>query len=243
MNTVSVRVSYRPIRLGMCVAENSLEDLRKSVRLNSTFWGGVFNPIIPVGRDAELAYALVRTFRVDALFAVSETPETAKFVDSFNYLPWPDVQRALFIDGIGGPLPMLLDIYHPLRKLYETREKHQQRAPDGDSYLPNLLVRPKLEGSTFDDAILCTLGEYPGSAYCPINYGDFADRLLGTDYLWMKTGHPLPEDYWRRDGPLNVTRHSLTVVKDGGGWGTPGLFVGNSSSFSDLLAYQGRRGP
>jgi hypothetical protein len=221
----------------MCVAENSLEDLRKSVRLNSTLWGGVFNPIIPIGSDIEFARTLVKTFRVDALFSVSETPEVATFVDSLGYLPWPDIERTLFIDGVGGPLPVFLDVYHPLRKLQEFREKHHQRAPDGDSYVPKLLTRPKLEGSRVDDAVLCTIGEYPDGDYCPINYSAFADRLLGTEYLWVTRGHSLPEHYWRANGPLNVTRYGLSVHKDRGAWNRPGLFVGNFSLFSDLIEY------
>ena len=57
-----------------------------------------------------------------------------------NHLPWPDFHEELFIQGAGGPLPVLLDIYQPLRKLSEEREKQKRPALDGAYVGPSLLV-------------------------------------------------------------------------------------------------------
>jgi hypothetical protein len=236
MNTVSVRVSYRPIRVAWCIDEGSLEQFRIAIRLSSTLWGGKFNPIIPIGGgDLREARQFQQTFRVDALFPLRETPRVAEFVQQANHLPWPDIHNSLFIQGAGGPLPVLLDVYHPVRELAEEREKEKVPALDGAHVLPNLLTRPKCGADSLSDVLLATLGDYPDGDYCPIDYGRFADRSLGTDYLPSQT--EVPNDYWSHLTPLAVTEPGLEVYKRRGGWDTPGVFVGDPSSFSDLVAF------
>ena len=46
MNTVTVNVKYRPIRIGWCIEQNSVEDYKKALRLNNTLWGGRYNVLI-----------------------------------------------------------------------------------------------------------------------------------------------------------------------------------------------------
>jgi hypothetical protein len=133
MNTVSVRLRYRPIRVGMCVAEYALEDLRRAVRLNSTLCGGKHNPIIPIGSDLKFAKTLAQTFRVDVLFAVSQTSEVTQFVDSMVHLPWPDSEQSLFSDDGEGPVPAFVDILHALRRLSKQRGIPEQTTK---SWLP-----------------------------------------------------------------------------------------------------------
>ena len=73
MGPINLRVRYRPIKIGWCVQENNLREYRKALRLTHTLWGGRFNPIIPLG-DPELARMLVRTFRVDCLYCMGQSP-------------------------------------------------------------------------------------------------------------------------------------------------------------------------
>lgn len=181
---------------------------------------------------------LLRTFRVDALLGLTDRPEVAQFVkQAERHLPWPDVHRDLFITGTGGPLPVLLDVYHPLRELSEEREKQKRPALEGEYVLPNLLTRPNIGADLLGDALLATLGDYPDRAYCPIDYGRFADRLLGTEHLELRPGAELPNDYWDRLSPIAVTERDLLVYKARGGWDTPGIFVGDPASFSDLVTF------
>jgi hypothetical protein len=187
------------------------------------------------GGDLREADQLQRTFKVDALFSLSETPRVVEFVQRASYLPWPDIHKSLFIEGAGGPLPVLLDVYHPARELAEEREKQKLPLPDGAPVLPNLLTRPKYVDDSLGDVLLATLGDYPDGDYCPIDYGRFADKLLGTNYLPPQT--ELPSDYWSRLAPLAITERGLRVYKRAGGWDTPGVFLGDPGSFSDLVAF------
>jgi hypothetical protein len=69
MGTLSVKVRFRPIRIGWCVRKGNIEDVRRALRLTYTLWGGRYNPLIPVGDRDEHGRELVEAFRVDALYA------------------------------------------------------------------------------------------------------------------------------------------------------------------------------
>jgi hypothetical protein len=95
MGPVSLRVSYRPLRVGWCIEADDLDHFAKAVALSHVFWGGRFNPIIPCS-NRQLAEALIRAFNTDALYNVSGTPAVDNFIKEFPYIPWPDFHTALF---------------------------------------------------------------------------------------------------------------------------------------------------
>ena len=76
METLSITVRYRPLRIGWCVRNNDFTALRESWQLSATMWGGRYNPVIPVD-DPDYARALVEMFRVDVLWPLSND-ETVK---------------------------------------------------------------------------------------------------------------------------------------------------------------------
>jgi hypothetical protein len=73
MNTLSIRLRYRPLRLGWCVLKGDMDAFRRAVRLSFTIWGGRYNPIIPVD-DRKTAEALVKLFRAMLSFLCREIP-------------------------------------------------------------------------------------------------------------------------------------------------------------------------
>lgn len=71
MTADDVRIEYRPLRVGLCVRDGNVADLVKAATLNSLLWGGIYNPIIPVGAREELDDRLVSLFQIDLLFGVN----------------------------------------------------------------------------------------------------------------------------------------------------------------------------
>src|ERR1700744_4695216 len=126
MNTVSVHTQYRPMRLGLCVSDGTIEDLRKAVKLTSTLWGGRFNPIIPVGGNQKLSQDLISMFNVDILLPISEGTEIERLIQKTKHLPWSDSRREMFLTGTNGPMPVFLDVFHPLTRLSEVRKDKAQ---------------------------------------------------------------------------------------------------------------------
>ena len=107
MTAVSVRLQYRPIRVGWCVRHGSLDDLRKALRLTHTLWGGHYNPVIPVG-DRAFAGQLVELFRVDVLYPLAEDESISRFIEEFPHLRWPFFHDDLFIQGFDDRRKALL---------------------------------------------------------------------------------------------------------------------------------------
>ena len=83
-------IKYKPIKIGFLVRDDSIEDLVKSAGINSLLWGGIYNPIIPIGNgDNTFADQLVKLFSVDVLYAVSETAEIQDFLKKYTFLKDP----------------------------------------------------------------------------------------------------------------------------------------------------------
>src|SRR5437870_3069690 len=89
MATANIDVGYRPLRVGFLVRANSMEDLVAAAQLNTLVWGGVTNPIIPVGDDLDPAASLVTAFAVDVLHPVTDEPRFAEVVSRFPHLRQP----------------------------------------------------------------------------------------------------------------------------------------------------------
>ena len=134
MGPVSLRVSYRPLRIGWCIEADSLDDFTKAGSLSHVFWGGRFNPIIPYA-NRELAEALIRAFNVDALYNISGTEAVDNFIKEFPYIQWPDLHKELFIDTGARLEPTLLDIGHPAQHLFESHvDRREKPAIDAAIY-------------------------------------------------------------------------------------------------------------
>jgi len=51
MPTTSVAISYRPVKIGFLIEEGSFKQFIGCCKINTLLWGGIYNPIIPVGKN------------------------------------------------------------------------------------------------------------------------------------------------------------------------------------------------
>ena len=120
MDTLGLRITYRPLRIGWCVRHQNMDDVRRTLQRTHTLWGGRYNPIIPVGTDVD-GRGLVRSFGVDILYPAAEAPELTTFAESFPYLRWPGHFRSpeFFVETNHGSQAPFLDISHAVFRLHE----------------------------------------------------------------------------------------------------------------------------
>ena len=233
MNTLSLRVRYRPIRLGFCVERGNKDDLRKALQLAHTLWGGRFNPVIPVGtttQDGELTTSLVDAFRVDALYPVRDAAILAAFVGSFPYLMWPDFERALFTQGMRGTVAQFLDIYHPARTIFEehVKDKTQPRVSS--------ILYEWDEEDPLGDVFLAFLGRYPSATEIAEDYADLVLKNLRGERVHLDPKNAIPADVYKK-----LTPSALSA------WGLeretrsfrhqPGFYAGVASDFDDIVNF------
>ena len=228
-----MNVRYRPIRLGFCVQKGDLIGLDRALRLAHTLWGGRFCPIIPVGvseEEKELPKALVDAFNVDALYPITSAATIEQFIADYPYLPWPKYDRELFIRSARGTVASFLDVYHPLRSIHEEHIK--------DKLYPRVSSTLYEWGDTdpLKDVLLATFGAYPSRDEIGKDYSDFFVTNLKGKRVALATADPLPADSYRALTPSALSAFDLEWI----GWsgrGNPGLYIGDSGSFEDIVDY------
>lgn len=232
MNTLSVRLRYRPVRIGWCVTAGDLTAFRTAVRLSFTMWGGRYNPIIPVD-EPDLAHALVRLYRVDVLQKTSEGNQTAAFTDGYKHLPWPFFHEELFTPNMwDGKDALIADISHPIKRI--SRKIHRWSA----SPEPGLDVYEWKESDPLADVFACTFGAFPPVAETGIDYLGMANAgLIGTLKTIEINGevpplHPARETIASLNRAF-VERH-YTVQNY---WNHPGFYIGEIDNLQDLINF------
>lgn len=232
MDTLSVTVRYRPLRIGWCVRMNDLDALRESWRLSSTMWGGRYNPIIPVD-DLDYARALVELFRVDLLWPASDDAAVKSFIESFPHLPNPLFHDQLFVGhGNGTKSAAILDIYHPIRSFYDEHFKNKAN--------PELKVVVYEWGQEdpLSDIWLATFGAVPPRDITGTDYLELLEKYLAAERIAIGPADPWPvgsKDRWSLSGlgRSGIQRH-YSVMNH---WSHPGFYFGSAGDFEDLVNY------
>src|SRR6266446_8860316 len=130
MPTRPIGVSYRPLRVGFVVEWGDVSALARVAEINSLLWGGIFNPILPVGSCPELPAALVALFSPDLLFAIGDSPHISAFTNNYQHLrtlhhatdtifstDWRSEKQTVTV----------LDIMHLIQHYWDTDLRHKRR--------------------------------------------------------------------------------------------------------------------
>lgn len=233
MRQVSLRVSYRPLRIGWCIEADSLDDFARAISLSHVFWGGRYNPIIPCA-NRELAEAVIKAFNVDALYNVSGTAAVDSFIKEFPQIPWPDFHPELFIERGAGPerQPTLLDVAHPAQHLYESHvDRREKPAIDAAIYTWD-------QGDPFRFALSATCGSYPSEADTGRDYSRLFQKAFAVMPTALAQADPLPADLFRKLTPNQLTMVELeTSLFHHSSREDPGFYYGDSQNFAELANF------
>jgi hypothetical protein len=229
MATLSVRIRYRPVRFGWCVRRGNLDDLRRVLRLTDTLWGGRYNPVIPINEN-HLARQLVEAFRVDALYPAADEPSLKTFIDSLPHLIWPSFYKEFFIDGMWEKVATFLDVYHPVRRIFEEYVKDK--------------TDPRLDARLFEwnladplaDVFLAHFGAYPTAADIGKDYADFVASNLKATRVPLNPSETLPSDSFRALTPIAISGYRLQRDRSPN-WDTPGIYIGCANDFDDIVNF------
>jgi hypothetical protein len=237
MNSANLRIRYRPLRLGWCVRDQNFDDLRRAMRLSHVFRGGIFNPIVPIGRREALD--IIQKYRIDALMNVSNDEDSKNFVKSFDFLPWPLDHDALFAETFGRWTPTVLDVSHTLNAMADDyRNKAQYDAREGISPEQEsdfALIRWD-EDDPLKDALLATFGAYPDPAEIHRDYDGFIRLNLLSFCYSARKDQAIPASLLDKETPATITDQKLTWDRVPGG-ATIGFYVGTAQNFDDLVNF------
>lgn len=232
MNTLSINVRYRPVRIGWCVRAGDFAALREAVRLSYAIWGGRYNPIIQID-DAATATALVQLFRVDVLWPISKDESIKEFIKKFAYLPNPFHHEDLFVKYSNGERhAQLADIYHPIQRCYEDNFKNNPK--------PELKVAicEWQPDDALADALLISYGGFPPVQATGTDYAGLLGKYLAATTVAIPNNGPVPE---RAENEFAMSWFSRAYMKQHysvrNHWGHPGVYVGDPANFDDLVNF------
>ena len=224
MGSLSLRVRYRPVRIGWCVESERVDQLESALRLTHAFAGGRFNPVIPVDAP-ELAEDLVDRFRVDLLFPVADTEPITSFVKAHDYLHWPDLDKVLFHEEWKHvpPRGAFVDVYHAARGIREARVRKRK-----------LLLPVWEDDDPLAIALLAMAGRYPAPSSRVPDYEAMLGEILGTERLVLQRTDPVPPEIRTRLTPSRLTAVDLDADEPGP---DNGIYVGDADNFEDLVNF------
>lgn len=98
MATTNLHITYRPVRIGWLIRNNSFEDLLWVVHNGTVLWGGISNPVISVGANESTIKEMIREYQPDVPLAVSEDDSITKIQRTYPWL-MPDILRGRSVIG------------------------------------------------------------------------------------------------------------------------------------------------
>jgi len=231
LNSLSVRLLYRPIRVGWCVQAGDFDALRKAALRNFTLWGGRFNPIIPVD-DVEYARHLARLYRVDCLYAASDSPAVSAFVASQTDRFWFDYSKSFVIDHGDSKVSTIADISHPIHQLYDETYRHNPQADSCTTIHEWDPVDP------LRDVLMMTFGALPPIDQCAQDYAGIMRIHLRATRTIIAPDQPVGAPDIKFGTVASINRAHVEqdyTVRDN--MHAPGFFVGDVSNFDDLVTF------
>ena len=233
MNTATVDINYRPLRIAWAIKSDDMASFRHAVRLSHTMWGGRFNPIVLV--DKPNAKDLVETYRADVIVPLGESDEVKAFPAQFPHLINPFFPDTLFFKDTGQPArARVLDVHNAMVRLrgMPVWKDIAEKGLDHFAWDDN---------DPLADVLSIHLGAYPATEVCPVDYGT---RLSETAYptpivqTKIESAAPLDPKILNHQSISLFSRFGLTrhyAVR--AGWDYPGVFFGDASSIVDLTRH------
>ncbi|NEJ23956.1 hypothetical protein GR247_27920 [Rhizobium leguminosarum] len=231
METARVDVVYRPLRIGFALISDDHASFRKAVKLCNAFWGGSYNPILPVDRPE--AAALVELFLPDFLVPFGDDPAISAFVARFPHLKNPLFSEELFVPASHGRdgEANLLDIQNLIVRLRDT--------PDWKRFLDDGVRVPRwAPNDPLADAFLAQFGDYPEPEEIGIDYGQIVSEVTGALNIDIPLGGSVPSEILNHPRIAHLTKFGLAPhYTSEANWIRPGLYVGNASNGADLVNF------
>lgn len=227
MNTLDIKVKYRPVRIGWCIRENNWDDLRKVLRLTHTLWGGRYNPVIPIS-NYDTAKQLIEAYEIDCLYPAFDDDKLFKEFDGkFPHLAWP-IYNDLFVGDLEDKRASFLDVYHPVRAIHDEHVKNVSNSKIVAYYFDWDVADP------LADVLLSSFGAYPPKVDTGVDYKDLL-KHLNLKIASVKSDEVIDRDGWNLLTPSAITkyelqRHSFTRR-------SPGIYYGSASDFIDIVNF------
>lgn len=231
MDSLSVDICYRPLRIGWVIQSGDAAGFRKAVKLSHSLWGGRFNPIL-IADNEEDARRLIDVFRVDLIVPIGTSEMVRQFPKRFPHLINPFFQDAIFTGGKKGEARcQMLDIQNALEYLSDTADwKAVNQA--------GFRIYNWQRDDPLADIFLMQFGEYPDTDEVGIDYRSLLTQGFETTEYRMNPASAIPADSLDHPSIAYLSRHALRRHHGiPAGWDMQGFFVGDATNLVDLICH------
>jgi hypothetical protein len=232
----SASIKYRPLRIGLLVTPGELADLKKAVGINCLLWGGMYNPIIPVPEgDCSFAEQLIDLFAVDVLHAVSNSPPIDALVAKYPFLrDRSHLAADIFYEDWHSKKQELaiLDV----RNVVELLWKNEFKGKPAD-YKSDFVLLKWDEADPLAVVLSLQFGFYPSEPDLKWDYPQIFVNGLHAEEQTLTLGAPFMLQPEKNFGPIDLTKMGLRGYGGGIRFASHGVYVGESSSYDDLVLF------
>jgi hypothetical protein len=226
MPTTTLRIAYRPIRIGFLVRAGVLDDVVDAARFNTLVWGGICNPIIALDEEGTAAERLVQAFKVDGLVALVANERLEAFIESHPHLKWPgDLFHTRLADfrGPAGELGVV-----DVRLLYGHYHDEVAKNPEKSPFV--LPTWP--DDHPFGALLAASFGEFSSNAPPQFKAG-YLGALLAREEI---IANDAPIELISRESPISFTGDSIERWARSSYFGD-GVVVGDANDAQHLADF------
>jgi len=226
----NIKVEYKPFRVGFCVRDGKVKDVLDAARLSSLLWGGIYNPIIPVGDREGLDKKLIDLFQVDVLVPISDSPEIKKFINRYKWLNWPlhYPGSLIYQDNQKKKKEIALVDVSDIIKILWKKEFRLSKENISNCRLPIWKTSDKA-----NNLFTLLFGSYPDKKEFGFDFNEEFKVKLQAEKILIKD--KLPSILAESISPISLTKYDLKSF--GGRHVEGGLFIGNENNFKDLINF------
>lgn len=233
MAAANATVRYQPLRIGFLVREGQKADILKAAGYNTLVWGGINNPIIPIGSNTELAESLITFFDIDVLVPIERTPEIDLFIKKHHSLRSRDNYDLQFFSH--NKRPYNIDILHIIQHHWESGIRHKP-----STYKSNALLLVWDAKDIFSDIFALTFGFFDKPTEVSVDFSLPYIKGLKADTHTIANSAVLDKELYEKMWPLRLTRDLLPhkgSANSGALFFQGGIFVGEEDNFNDLVLF------
>jgi hypothetical protein len=231
--TVDCTIRYRPVRGAFLVRDGNVDDVVKAAGLATLLWGGLYCPIVPASADERVAQQLVDRFNVDILFPLEQTPEIDRIVTANPFVKFMrPADMGLFYGEWGTQRRYLncLDLLHAVGRYWA---KVGSKISDDEAGLARIF---RWDASDPLAAMFALeFGFFPTEYDLTIDFARLFQRGTRAEEHSIALGATLSAGLAINEPPLAYT--ALDIQSFGRAREEDGLYVGDASSYDDLVTF------
>jgi len=232
VDTIRVKICYRPLRFGWAIRANDITAFQQAVRLSYALWGGRFNPILIIDNETDTK-RLIDLFRLDCIWPIGESSEVQDFPKKFPYLINPfHFNDTLFVGGAHERKHALaLDVINALEHIRDKPELKALKEKGIRTYSWQ-------EDDPLANSFLMQFGGYPSVEYSGIDYRKIVTLATDSTEHLFPSGSIIPSDILDHLSIAFLSRYRLERhYSIQSYWNYPGFFIGDCSNLEDLVCF------